>query len=71
MKNSDYWKKRFELLEESQHQQGVQCYAELEKQYRQAQRQIEGQIQAWYGRFASNNGVTIQEAKDADIKGTC
>ena len=63
MKNSDYWKKRFELLEESQHQQGVQCYAELEKQYRQAQRQIEGQIQAWYGRFASNNGVTIQEAK--------
>ena len=63
MKNSDYWKKRFELLEESQHRQGVQCYAELEKQYRQAQRQIEGQIQAWYGRFASNNGVTIQEAK--------
>ena len=63
MKNSDYWKKRFELLEESQHQQGVQCYAELEKQYRQAQRQIEGQIQAWYGRFASNNGVTIQEAR--------
>lgn len=63
MKNSDYWKKRFELLEESQHRQGVQCYAELEKQYRQAQRQIEGQIQAWYGRFASNNGVTIQEAR--------
>ena len=46
MKNSEYWKERFTLLEESQHRQGVQCYAELEKQYRQAQRQIEGQIRA-------------------------
>lgn len=63
MKNSEYWKERFTLLEESQHRQGVQCYAEIEKQYRQAQRQIEGQITAWYGRFATNNGVTIQDAK--------
>lgn len=63
MKNSEYWKKRFELLEESQNRQGVQCYADIEKQYRQAQRQLEGQIQAWYGRFASNNGITIQEAR--------
>lgn len=63
MKNSEYWKERFTLLEESQHQQGVQCYAELEKQYRQAQRQIEGQIRAWYGRFATNNGVSIQDAR--------
>lgn len=63
MKNSEYWKERFTLLEESQHRQGVQCYAELEKQYRQAQRQIEGQIMAWYGRFATNNGVSIQDAR--------
>lgn len=63
MKNSEYWKERFTLLEESQHRQGVQCYAEIEKQYRQAQRQIEGQITAWYGRFATNNGVSIQDAK--------
>lgn len=62
-KSSDYWKKRFELIEQSQNQQGVQCYAELEKKYRQAQRQIEIQIQAWYGRFASNNGISIQDAR--------
>lgn len=62
-KSADYWKKRFELLEQSQNQQGIQCYADIERQYRQAQRQIETQIQSWYGRFASNNGVSIQDAR--------
>lgn len=63
MSNSVYWKKRFELLEQSQNRLGVQCYADIEKQYRQAQKQIEGQLSAWYQRFASNNGVTITDAK--------
>ena len=59
MNNGEYWQKRFELLEQAAHQQGVQCYADIEKQYRQAQKQLEGQIAAWYQRFASNNGVTV------------
>lgn len=63
MNNGEYWQKRFELLEQAAHQQGVQCYADIEKQYRQAQKQLEGQIAAWYQRFASNNGVTLTEAK--------
>lgn len=63
MKNSAYWKKRFELLEQSQNQQGTQCYADIERQYRQAQKQIEGQIAAWYQRFADNNGVTLADAR--------
>lgn len=63
MNNGEYWQKRFELLEQAAHQQGVQCYADIEKQYRQAQKQLEGQIAAWYQRFASNNEVTLAEAK--------
>lgn len=63
MSNSAYWKKRFELLEQSQNQLGVQCYADIEKHYREAQKQIEGQLSVWYQRFAKNNGVTIQEAR--------
>lgn len=63
MNNGEYWQKRFELLEQAAHQQGVQCYADIEKQYRQAQKQLEGQIAAWYQRFASNNGATLAEAK--------
>lgn len=63
MNNGEYWQKRFELLEQAAHQQGVQCYADIEKQYRQAQKQLEGQVAAWYQRFASNNGITLAEAK--------
>ena len=63
MSNSAYWKKRFERLEQSQNQKGTRCYADIEKQYQQTQKQIEGQLSAWYQRVASNNGVTIQEAR--------
>lgn len=63
MQNSEYWKKRFELLEQSQNKKGVQCYAELEKQYRTAQRTLESQISAWYQRFADNNGVSLADAR--------
>lgn len=63
MNNGEYWQKRFELLEQAAHQQGAQCYADIEKQYRQAQKQLEGQVAAWYQRFASNNGITLAEAK--------
>lgn len=61
--NRDYWQKRFRQIEQAEHVQGVQCYADIERLYRKAQRQIEGQIEAWYGRFADNNNVTIEEAK--------
>ena len=63
MNNGEYWQKRFELLEQAAHQQGVQCYADIEKQYRQAQKTLEGQIAVWYQRFADNNGVTLADAK--------
>lgn len=63
MANSrDYWKQRFEQVEQSQNRQGIQCMADIEKQYRQAQKQIEGQIAAWYQRFADNNKITLTEA---------
>lgn len=62
-KNSQYWKERFELLEQAQNQKGIDCYADIEMQYRQAQKQIESQIAVWYQRFADNNGVTMQEAR--------
>lgn len=63
MKSAEYWKKRFEQVEQSQHDIGVSAYADIEKQYRKAQRQIEGQINAWYGRFAKNNNVSLEEAR--------
>jgi len=63
IKNSDYWKLRFEQLEAAQNRKGMEAYAEIEKQYRRAQKEIEARIDAWYRRFADNNGVSMAEAR--------
>lgn len=63
MKNSEYWKLRFEQLEQAQNGQGADAFAEIERQYKEAQKQIEGQIARWYQRFADNNGITLAQAR--------
>ena len=63
MKNSDYWKLRFEQLEAAQNGQGAAAFAEIERQYKEAQKQIEGQIARWYQRFADNNGISLAQAR--------
>lgn len=72
MNNAEYWKLRFEQLEQAQNQKGVKAYADIERQYKEAQKQLEGQIARWYQRFASNNGISLAEArqylKGADLK---
>lgn len=63
MPNSEYWKQRFQQLEAAQNQKGANVYAEIERQYRQAQKELEGKINTWYQRFANNNGVSMAEAR--------
>lgn len=63
MQNSEYWKLRFEQLEVAQNGQGAAAVAEIERQYKEAQKQIEGQIARWYQRFADNNGISLAEAR--------
>ena len=63
MRSGDYWKERFEQIEQAEHSRGLQCCTEIEAQYRRAQRSIEGQLAAWYQRLADNNGVSMQEAR--------
>jgi len=63
MKNSEYWRQRFAQLEAAQNRKGAEVYAEIEKQYRHAQKEIEAKIDAWYRRFADNNGVSMAEAR--------
>lgn len=63
MKNSEYWQQRFTQLEEAQHQIGTQTLSKIERQYKQAQKQIEAQIATWYQRFAKNNNITMAEAR--------
>lgn len=63
MNNADYWKQRFTQLETAQHRKGATAYLEMERQYKEAQRQLEGQIARWYQRFADNNGISLAQAK--------
>jgi len=63
MKNSDYWKLRFEQLETAQNRLGATALAEIERQYKETQKQIEGQIARWYQRFADNNVISMAEAR--------
>lgn len=63
MNNEDYWKERFEQLEDSTHNRSVKTVQSIDKELQKAQKTIEGQINAWYQRVAKNNDITMQEAR--------
>lgn len=62
-KSSVYWKKRFSDLENAQNQYAQNTFHQIEPAFDKAQRQIQAQIEAWYGRYAANNGITMAEAR--------
>lgn len=63
MKSSEYWKKRFQQLEEASHAYGQMTYSQIEPAFDKAQKEIQKEIDAWYARFAANNNVSMQEAR--------
>lgn len=62
-RSSAYWKKRFSQLENSQNQYAQNTFHQIEGSFDKAQRQIQSQIESWYARYASNNGITMAEAR--------
>lgn len=62
-KSRDYWRKRFEMLEQAQHEKSESYYTDLEKAYIKTMQEIEKDIARWYQRFADNNEMTLEEAK--------
>lgn len=62
-KSSDYWEKRFEQLENASNSYGLATYRDVEISFDKAQREINKEIESWYGRLAKNNEVSIQEAR--------
>lgn len=63
MQNSSYWKKRFEYLEQIEHDEASSLLLQLEEHYLKAQREIERKIEVWYQRFAINNQISMSEAR--------
>lgn len=63
VKNKEYWTKRFEQLELAQIDKGVEYYHNLTKQYTKAIASVEKDLAKWYTRYATENGITLTEAK--------
>lgn len=63
MRNKEYWQQRMEILEAAQIRKGESYYRDLQDQYRRATQEIERDLSRWYQRFASNNEITLREAK--------
>lgn len=62
-RNRDYWKQRFENLEDSLLSKGDAYLIDLEREYKKATSQIEKDITIWYHRIADNNGISFTAAK--------
>jgi SPP1 gp7 family putative phage head morphogenesis protein len=63
MTQAEYWRKRFEQLEQARAASAETLNATLEREFRAAQKTIDGEIARWYQRFATNNGITLAEAR--------
>lgn len=63
MKNADYWRGRFAILEEAAQREADQCISGLEDMFREAERTVQADIERWYGRFATNNKISLTEAR--------
>lgn len=62
-RTSEYWQERFRQMEESQHDTSIQTVQEIEQEFRRAEQALDGKINAWYQRFAANNGISMVEAR--------
>jgi len=63
VKNADYWRGRFSILEDSAQAEAGACISDLEKIYRDAEHTVQADLERWYGRFASNNGISLTDAR--------
>lgn len=69
MKSKDYWNNRFVQLEEAQLDKGASYFANLEKQYTTAISSVEKDLAKWYTRYATENNISLTEAKKQLTKG--
>ena len=63
MQNSEYWEKRFLLLNEMLLQKGENYIKNVQKDYANVIENIEKDINDFYMRFAQENNITFQQAK--------
>jgi SPP1 gp7 family putative phage head morphogenesis protein len=60
-----YWQERFMILEEAENRNAMDYYFNLEKQYDKAIANTQKEMDAWFMRYANNEGITMAEAQKA------
>ena len=63
MKNAEYWRGRFSILENIAHREADKAVQNIEEMYVAAQRSIQKEIESWYQRFATNNQISLADAR--------
>ena len=63
MKSSKYWQERFTQLEDATNKDAMKVYRDVDHAYQKAQAEIESKINTWYQRFATNNQISMAEAR--------
>lgn len=63
MTHNEYWQKRFEELKDNQMKRAELNKREIKKLFRQALKESEKEILAWYQRYAEENSLTLPQAK--------
>ena len=63
MKSSKYWQERFTQLEDATNKDAMKVYRDVDQAYQKAQAEIEAKINTWYQRFATNNQISMAEAR--------
>ena len=63
MKSSKYWQERFTQLEDATNKDAMKVYRDVDQAYQKAQAEIEAKINTWYQRFATNNQISMTEAR--------
>lgn len=62
-KTSEYWARRMEMIQDAQLHKGEDYLRNLEKYYIRLEQEIESKISTWYQRYATNNSISMTEAK--------
>ena len=63
MANRNYWQERMKALENQSYQSAVQCYQDIQEEYRKAINSLQMDIMRWYQRLADNNDISYAAAK--------
>lgn len=63
MKNSTYWRKRYEELEKALNRYGLKAYAMIQPEFDKAAREINLEIEKWLNRIAKNNEISMTAAR--------